>query len=81
MAKLKCPKEEYDYLTRLRDRLITAKIDLRKVERDRDIALKEGRLEEAERESKLLRSYLGLTREIESVIQELEERCFGGSAK
>lgn len=74
--EMKCSDDLYGLLQRRRDHLISAKILLREVEREREKALKEGLLEVAEREGKLFKSYLGLVRDIEDQIKELERKCF-----
>jgi len=77
MSEFKCPSDEYSLLQRRRNHLISSKILLRETEDSRDLALKQGLLEIADREAKLHRSYMALVREIEDQIKELEAKCFG----
>ena len=76
LVELKCPKKEYSYLQRLRDRLISTKILFRETEKHADIAKKAGLFKEAERETDFARGYMRIVREIEDQIKELEARCF-----
>jgi hypothetical protein len=76
MGQLKCSDEEYSYLQRLRDRLISTKILFREAEKFAETARKAGLLEQAEREASFARGYMNLVRQIEDQIKELEARCF-----
>jgi hypothetical protein len=76
MGELNCSDEDYRYLQRLRDRLISTKILFREAEKHAEIARKAGLLEEAKREASFARGYMALLRQIEDQIKERETRCF-----
>jgi hypothetical protein len=78
--RLRCPDEDYEYLQRLRDWLITDKIALRHLEERAEMERRMGRLEEAERTHRLIRLYHSRIRQTESEIKKLEEKCFAGEA-
>jgi hypothetical protein len=73
----RCPDEEYEYLQRLRNRLITFKVSYRHFEEEAEAAKRIGRLEEAERLTSLANSLLKEIRQTEADVKELEKRCFG----
>lgn len=77
--RLRCPDEEYRYLQRLRDWLITDKVTLRDYERRSEESRRAGRLEDAERWLSMVRSPIAEIRRMERAIKELEERCFGAT--
>jgi len=76
LVEFKCSPEEYSYLQRLRNRLISTKILYREVEKYADMARKAGLLGEAERETAFAKGYMRIVREIEDEIKELESICF-----
>jgi len=78
MGRLRCPDEEYEYLQRLRNWIITDKVTMRDYERRAQEALRAGRLEDAERWTSMARSVLDQLRKTEMSVKELEERCLGG---
>jgi len=74
MGELSCSDEDYRYLQRLRDRLISTKILFREAEKHAEIARKAGLLEQAEREESFARGFMNLVRQIEDQIKKLEAR-------
>ena len=76
--RLRRSDEEYWYLRRLRDWLITDKVALRDYERRAEESRRAGRLDDAERWLSMARSPVTEVRRTERAIKELEERCFSG---
>ena len=75
--ELGCPDSTYEYLQRVRDHLIMAKIELSRYEREAEEFKRLGWHEEAERTLKLAHSYVSIIRQLEDEIKELEKLCFG----
>ncbi|MFQ5761782.1 MAG: hypothetical protein ACE5PO_01990 [Candidatus Bathyarchaeia archaeon] len=73
----KCPDAEYVYLQRLRNRLITFKVNYRHFEEEAEAAKQFNRLDEAERLISVANSLVKGIRQTEEDIRELEKRCFG----
>jgi hypothetical protein len=74
MGELSCSDEDYRYLQRLRDRLISTKILFREAEKHAEFARKAGLIEEAEREESFAREYMNLLRQMEDQVKKLEAR-------
>lgn len=75
-ALFKCSDEDYALLQRLRNELITVKIEYRRAEERRDYYLKVGKPEIAEVVNRILDESLKEMRFIEKEIASLESACF-----
>ena len=76
MARFKCSDEEYAYLQRIRNQLISLKIDYRGLEESRDYALRAKRFESAEFLSAIMKRRLEEIRGLEKEIAELKAACY-----
>jgi len=72
----KCPDEDYSFLQRLRNELLTIKTEYRRAEQRRDYFMKVGKPEIAEVTSRILSEGLKEIRFIEKEIASLESKCF-----
>ena len=75
---VKCSPEEYALLLKVRDGIVSVKIDYRGLEETRDLALKAGRFEAAEVCNAIMRRRLEELRHLEKEEAELEAACFKG---
>ena len=78
MARSKCSDEEYAYLQRIRNQLISLKIDYRGLEESHDYALRAKRLESAEFLGAIMKRRLEEIMGLEKEIAELEAACYVG---
>ena len=78
MAKFKCPPEQYSLLQRVRNQIVSVKIDYRGWEQTHDYALKAGNLELAEFSNVKIKERLQDIRSLEKQEAELEAACFVG---
>ena len=79
MPEFKCPPEQYAYLQKVRNGIITLKIDYRGLEERRDYALKAGRLEAVELYNVFMKRRMEELRHLEKEEAELEAVCFVGT--
>ena len=78
MAGFRCSPEEYAYLQKVRNAIVSLKIDYRGLEETRDYALKAGRLEAVEVYNMLMKRRMEELRHLEREEAELEAVCFVG---
>lgn len=78
MAQFNCSPEDYAYLQKLRDQLLSLKIDYRGLEETRDFSLKAKRFESAEFLGAIIKRRLEEIRHLEKEVAELESVCFVG---
>ena len=78
MSWVKCSPEEYALLQKVRDGIVSIKIDYRGLEETRDLALKAGRFEAAEVYNTIMKKRMEELRHLEKGEAELEAACFRG---
>ena len=76
MAMFKCPEEDYALLQRLRNQLVSLKIDYRGLEEAHQYSLKAKRFEVADFLSGAMKRRLEEIRVLEREIGSLESECF-----
>jgi len=76
LAMFKCPEEDYALLQRLRNQLISLKIDHRGLEEAHEYSLKAKRFEVADFLSSVMKRRLEEIRALEREIGSLESECF-----
>jgi len=76
LVKFKCSEEDYALLQRLRNQLISLKIDYRGLEESRDYSLKAKRFDVADFLSGVMKRRLEEIRVLEQEIGALESECF-----
>ena len=78
MSWVKCSPEEYALLLKVRDGIVSVKIDYQGWEKIRDLALKAGCFEAAEVYNTIMKRRLEEIRLLEKEEGELEAVCFEG---
>ena len=78
VAQFKCTPEQYAYLQKVRNGIVSLKIDHRGLEERRDYALKAGRFEAAEVYNVHMKRRLEELRHLEKEVAELESVCLVG---
>ena len=76
MAKFRCPDEDYALLQRLRNDIISLKVDYRGLEEKRDYYLRVGRFDMADLVGSILKRRVNEIRALEKEIALLESAYF-----